>query len=87
MEREYAGEVELLGVAWNDSAENMQAFVDEHGIQMRTAIDETGEIYSRFGFFYQPSWVFMHEDGTFTALRQELGVEALRAEIEKLIAT
>jgi len=73
-------------VAWNDSRENMQEFVDRNDLLMPTAVDETGEIYSRFGFFYQPSWVFMNEDGEFTALRQELGVDGLRAEIEKLIA-
>ena len=87
MEREYEGEVEFLGVAWHDTPEAMQAFVDRYGLRMPTAIDETDEIFARFGFFYQPSWVFLDEDGEHTALRQELGVDGLRAEIEDLIAS
>ena len=86
MEREYEGEVEFLGIAWNDTREAMQEFVDRHGLRMPTAVDETGELFGSFGFFYQPSWVFFEEGGDFTALRQELGVEGLRAEIDKLIA-
>ena len=87
MEREYAGKVEFLGVAWQDDESAMQEFVDRYGIEMETAIDETEQLFARFGFFYQPSWVFFDEDGEFTALRQELGVDGLRAEIAKLIAS
>jgi len=54
---------------------------------MQTAVDEDDQLFARFGFFYQPSWVFMDEDGDFEALRQELGVEGLRAEIDKLLAS
>ena len=78
--------MEFLGIAWHDTTQAMQRFVDRYGLRMPTAVDETEEIFSRFGFFYQPSWVFVDEDGEFTALRQELGVDGLRAEIEKLIA-
>ena len=87
MEREYEGELEFLGIAWHDTREAMQAFVDEYGIRMPTAVDEDDQLFARFGFFYQPSWVFMDEDGDFEALRQELGVEGLRAEIDKLLAS
>ena len=78
--------MEFLGIAWHDTTAAMRGFVDRYGLRMPTAVDETEEIFSRFGFFYQPSWVFVDEDGEFTALRQELGVDGLRAEIEKLIA-
>ena len=74
-------------MAWHDDESAIGEFVDKYGIQMETAIDETDQIFTRFGFFYQPSWVFFDEDGEFTALRQELGVDGLRAEIEKLLAS
>jgi hypothetical protein len=85
LEREYEGQVRFLGVAWHDTEEAMQAFVDRYGIRMPTAIDETDQIFGRFGFFYQPAWVFLDHDGEMTALQQELGVDGLRAQIEDLI--
>ena len=87
MEREYEGQVEFLGVAWHDTEEAMQDFVDRYGLRMPTAIDRTDAIFNRFGFFYQPAWAFLDEDGGVTAVQQELGVEGLRAEIEELIAS
>lgn len=87
MEREYEGQVEFLGVAWRDSREAMQDFVDRHDLRMPTAIDETEEIFGRFGLFYQPSWAFVDEDGEVTTLREELGVDGLREQIDELTAT
>lgn len=77
--------MEFLGVAWHDTREAMRAFVEEYGLRMPTAVDETDQLFARFGFFYQPSWVFMDEDGTFEALREELGADGLRSRIRDLI--
>lgn len=74
-------------MAWHDTREAMQAFVDQYGLRMPTAVDETDQLFARFGFFYQPSWVFMDEDGTFEALREEIGADGLRSRIEDLLAT
>lgn len=65
----------------------MQAFVDRYGLRMPTAVDETERIFTRFGFFYQPAWAFVDEDGSVKTLFQELGVDGLRAEVEALIAS
>lgn len=73
-------------MAWHDTREAMQAFVDRYGLRMPTAVDEDDQLFGRFGFFYQPSWVFMDEDGRFEALRQELGPDGLRDRIEALLA-
>lgn len=87
MEREYEGEVTFLGVAWQDTTEAMQEFVDRYGLAMPTAVDTDDKIFARFGFFYQPAWVFMQEDGDFEGLRQELGHDGARAAIEELISS
>ena len=74
-------------MAWHDTREAMQAFVDRYGIRMPTAVDEDDQLFGRFGLFYQPSWVFMNDDGEFEALRQEIGAEGLRQRIEGLLAS
>lgn len=74
-------------MAWHDTRDAMQAFVDRYGLRMPTAVDEKEEVFIRFGLFYQPSWAFVDEDGEVTALRQELGVDGLRTRIDELIAS
>jgi len=65
----------------------MQAFVDRYGIQMPTAIDETDEIFSSFGFSYQPAWAFVDDDGTVKTHFGALDGAALQAEIDALLET
>ena len=85
MERRYEGEVRFLGVAWQDSREAMQAFVDRHGIRMPTAVDEDESLFSSFGFTYQPAWVFVNDGGQVRTYFGALGEDGLAAEIEELL--
>jgi hypothetical protein len=86
VERQYAGEVEFLGVAWHDTRAAMQDFVDRYGIRMPTAVDETDQIFTRFGFAYQPAWAFVSADGTVQTVFGALGQDGMRAELDALVA-
>lgn len=74
-------------MAWHDTREAMQAFVDRYGIRMPTAVDEDDQLFGRFGFFYQPAWVFVNDDGTVEALRQSFSTDDLRSKIDALLAS
>lgn len=86
MERRYEGEVRFLGVAWQDTREAMQAFVDRHDIRMPTAVDEDESLFSAFGFTYQPAWVFVNDGGQVRTYFGALGEDGLEAEVKKLLA-
>ena len=79
--------MELIGVAWHDTREAMQRFVDEHGITFPTIVDDDESVFKRFGFFYQPAWAFVNDDGTVKTRFEELSEEDLRSELDGLIAS
>lgn len=87
MERRYEGEVRFLGVAWQDTREAMQAYVDRYGLRMPTAVDEDGSLFARFGFTYQPAWAFVNQDGTVKTIPGALEGGALEEEIRALLAS
>jgi peroxiredoxin len=86
LERRHEGEVRFLGVAWQDTREAMQAFVDRHGIRMPTAVDEEGSLFASFGFSYQPAWVFVNDGGQVRTHFGALGEDGLEDEIQKLLS-
>jgi peroxiredoxin len=85
VERRYEGEVRFLGVAWQDTREAMQAFVDRYGIRMPTAVDEDESLFTSFGFTYQPAWVFVNDGGQVRSYFGALGEDGLEEEIGKLL--
>lgn len=79
--------MELISVTWHDTRQAMQAFVDRHGITFPTIVDEDDAVFNRFGFFYQPAWAFVNDDGRIKTLRQELSEQQLRTELDRLVTT
>ncbi|HVF08662.1 MAG TPA: hypothetical protein VNC60_08805 [Actinomycetota bacterium] len=71
----------------NDSAENMQAFVDEYGLGFQQAVTESGSLWAHFGVAYQPAWVFVDDSGETTVVPYELGRDDLEATLDELIAS
>lgn len=65
----------------------MQAFVDRYGIRMPTAIDETDELFTSFGFSYQPAWAFVNDDGTVQTHFGALDDASLQARIDSLLGS
>lgn len=76
----------FLGIAWHDTRDAMRAFVEEYGIGMPTAVDESDAIFGRFGFFYQPAWAFVSSEGDVETHFGELSPEALAGRIDRLVA-
>ena len=86
MERRYEGQIRFLGIAWQDTREAMQEFVDRHGIRMPTAVDEDGSLFASFSFSYQPAWAFSNDGGQVRTHFGALGEDGLEEEIRKLLA-
>jgi peroxiredoxin len=85
VERQYEERIQFLGIAWQDTREAMQAFVDQYGLRMPTAVDEDGSLFGRFGFSYQPAWAFVNDDGKVKMIFGELGATRLEEEIRSLL--
>lgn len=82
---EYAGRVELLGVAGRGDVEDMRAFVDETGTGgFRHLVDEDGELWRRFGVISQPAFVFVSSTGTTDSFIGSLDRDQLRAVVDEL---
>jgi peroxiredoxin len=85
VERRNEGKVQFLGIAWQDTREAMQDFVDRYELRMPTAVDEDGALFARFGFTYQPAWAFVNDDGKVTTIFGALGEDGLEEEIRTLL--
>jgi peroxiredoxin len=71
----------LVGVASRDAVDEMQAFVDRHGLaDVVNVADESGEVWDRFGVFGQPTWAFVDgATGEVTVRFGALGEEGILA--------
>ena len=77
----------FVGVPGNDSADAMQAFVDEFGLGFPQAVTEDGSLWARFGVAYQPAWVFVDDSGETTLVPYELPGAELERVLDDLIAS
>ncbi|MGZ8583430.1 MAG: TlpA family protein disulfide reductase [Actinomycetota bacterium] len=77
----------FVGVPGNDSADAMQAFVDEFGLGFPQAVTEDGSLWARFGVAYQPAWVFVDNSGETTLVPYELPEAELERVLDDLIAS
>lgn len=62
--KQLAGKVRIIGVAWNGSEQSMQEFVTKHQLTFANIKDNEGAIFAQFDVAYQPAWVFIQQDGT-----------------------
>ena len=68
-----------------DSVEQMQSFVDRHGLRgFDHLVDEDGSLWERFGIINQPAWVFVDDDGTARTVAGSLDGAGLREELRAL---
>ena len=74
----------IVGVAGRDSIEEMEAFVDRHGLSdVVTIADPDNVVWDRFGVFGQPTWVFVNgETGEATTRFGALGQQGVLAVFE-----
>jgi peroxiredoxin len=76
--------VQFLGVAWRDSRDAMQAFVDRYGLEFPQLVDEDESIFARFDVPYQPAWAFISADGEVDMVFGPMSEDDLRATLEGL---
>jgi peroxiredoxin len=81
----WAGQVDIVGVAWNGTESAMQDFVDRHGLTFTNLRDSSGEVFARFGVPVQPAWVFVDTEGTAALTIGALSSEQLDAELARLV--
>ncbi len=82
---EYAGRVEVLGVAGRGEVEAMQVFVAETGTGgFRHLVDDDGSLWRRFGVIAQPAFVFVSSTGTTDSFIGSLGGDQLRVIVQEL---
>ena len=62
--KQLAGKVRIIGVAWNGSEESIQEFVAKHQLTFGNIKDNDGLVFTQFDVAYQPAWVFIQQDGT-----------------------
>jgi hypothetical protein len=62
--KQLAGKVRIIGVAWNGSEQSMQEFVAKHQLTFGNIKDNDGLVFAQFDVAYQPAWVFIQQDGT-----------------------
>ncbi len=62
--KQLAGKVHIIGVAWNGSEQSMQEFMTKHQLTFANIKDNDGLIFAQFEVPYQPAWVFIQQDGT-----------------------
>ena len=62
--KQFAGNVHIIGVAWNGSDQSMQDFISKHQLTFANIKDNDGLIFAQFEVPYQPAWVFIQQDGT-----------------------
>lgn len=88
MVRRYQDEVRFVGMAGRGGTADIQAFVDRHGLRaMLTTIDETGELWARFGVLGQPAWVFIDDTGAHDVHQSVLSEDELERVLDDLIAS
>ncbi|NBN88786.1 MAG: hypothetical protein EBV24_00470 [Actinobacteria bacterium] len=62
--QKWAGEVQIVGVGWNGTQDEIDGFVSRHGLTFANVRDADGSIFASFGVAGQPAWVFQSADGS-----------------------
>lgn len=69
------------------SVGDMRAFVERHGLGfVPNAVDPDGELWAKLGVRAPPTWIFIDAGGMTTMEFGELGGEALKANLDRLLA-
>ncbi len=84
---EYAGQVELIGVAGRGDVESMRSFVADTGTgSLVHLVDQDGTVWNRFGVVSQPAFVFVDRAGATETFAGSLDAAQLRAVVDELAA-
>jgi peroxiredoxin len=80
-------QIRFLGIAWRDTAEAMQDFIDEFGLDSFPHLNDADErLFARFGVPFQPAWVFIDSEGDAARVLGSVPEEQLTTILEDLAA-
>ena len=75
-------DVRFLGVASRDDLEEIQTFISRRGVAaFEHAVDESGDVWSHYGVWTQPSFAFVSAAGEVEVFLGPLGADGLRTMI------
>ena len=73
-------------MASRDELEPIQEFVEQFEVGgFDHAVDESGEIWSYYGIFTQPSFAFIDDDGQVSVFLGAMGFDGLSSTIEETL--
>lgn len=75
----------MVGVSWFGSPDDMEAFVQRHGLSFTNVDDRDGVVFERFGVPGQPAWAFVAADGTVTTRTGSLDDDELWAALDSTL--
>jgi hypothetical protein len=85
---DFAGRVNVLGVAGRGDLSQMQQFVTDTGVGNVThVVDEGGDIWAGFGVIGQPAFAFVNDDGSVEVVLGRQGVSSLTEAAERLLGS
>ncbi len=84
----FAGEVELIGIAGRGEVSEMERFVDDTGTDgFSHLVDDTGDLWARFGVVQQPAFAFIDDSGSVEVVGGRLSEDELAERLQTLSAT
>lgn len=76
----------VVGVGWNGTSNDIDEFVSRHGLTFTNVHDVDGAIFSSFGVFGQPAWVFQGSTGAREIVLGALSADQLDKRMTTLVA-
>ena len=74
----------FVGIAGRDELGPMREFVDRYSLPFRSAVDEDGDLWSRFGVRAQPAFAFVAPDGSYDVVFGAIPDDELRRRVAEL---
>ena len=87
MQKQFEGQVTIIGVAGRDEPSAMAAFVEDLAVgNFSHVADEDLQIWMQYDIRSQPSYVFIDNDGSFETVIGAMGESGLSYKIAELLA-
>ncbi len=74
-----------MGVGWNGTNDEIDGFVERHGLTFTNVRDADGSIFSSFDVAGQPAWVFQDADGERDLVLGALSEDDVTARLAALV--
>jgi len=87
VQKQFEGQVTIIGVAGRDEPSAMAAFVEDLAVgNFSHVADEDLQIWMQYDIRSQPSYVFIDNDGSFETVIGAMGESGLSYKIAELLA-